>query len=236
MWSGPRNISTAMMRSWENRPDCTVVDEPFYAAYLSATGLDHPMRAEILAAQSSEYAEVVRQISAVPVTSALQYQKQMTHHIPRGMDMSWCKTLKHCFLIRDPAAVIASYAKKMPTVTEDAIGITRQVELFEEISEICGCEPVVIDSQDVLRNPLGILRQLCEALQLHFPAEAMLKWPTGRRNSDGAWAPHWYHNVEQSTGFGEYAATSPELREEYAVLARAMDPAYRQLWQRRLLP
>ena len=130
MWSGPRNISTALMRSWENRPDCSVVDEPFYACYLSETGLEHPCREQILEAQSSDREEVIAQLVDGEPGTGLYYQKHMTHHMPRGMNMDWCAGLRHCFLIRDPAEIIASYLQKMPSVSEDAIGIVRQAELI----------------------------------------------------------------------------------------------------------
>lgn len=236
MWSGPRNISTAMMRSWENREDCSVVDEPFYAAYLASTGLDHPCREQILHAQSTSYSEVVRQLTEGSADTPLHYQKHMTHHMPVGMDMSWSEDMRHCFLVRDPAQVIASYVQKMPSVDEDAIGIRRQCELFREIETITGLTPVVIDSNDVLKNPRKVLGQLCEELGIEFPAERMLRWPTGRRGSDGVWASHWYHNVEKSTGFGEYTPATPHLNEEHRALAEAMQPFYQELAEQRLLP
>ncbi len=236
MWSGPRNISTALMRSWENRPDCSVVDEPFYAAYLADTGLDHPCREQILLTQSTDYGKVIEELTRNPVPTPLQYQKQMTHHIPRGMHMDWCAGFKHCFLIRDPAQVIASYVQKMPSVDEDAIGIKRQAELFEEISKISGETPAVIDSNDVLKNPGKVLGELCDHLEIEFPSDAMLNWPTGRRASDGIWASHWYHNVEQSTGFGEYEARQPQLPPEHQALADGMQPYYQQLAGLRILP
>lgn len=236
MWSGPRNISTALMRSWENRPDCTVVDEPFYAAYLADTGLDHPCREEILIAQSTDYGKVIEELTISPVATELQYQKQMTHHIPRGMGMNWCASFKHCFLIRDPAQVIASYVQKMPSVDEDAIGIRRQAELFEQIAELSGETPVVIDSNDVLQNPEKILGELCHRLGVAFHRDAMLKWPTGRRSSDGIWAGHWYQNVEKSTGFGEYSEREPQLNPEQQRLAEQMMPYYQQLAELRILP
>jgi len=236
MWSGPRNISTAMMRSWENRPDCSVVDEPFYASYLQETGLQHPCREENLVAQSCERAEVVRQLTGEDPGTALYYQKHMTHHMPRGMDMAWCDGIRHCFLIRDPAEIIASYLNKMPSVSEEAIGIVRQVELFEEITDITGRRPAVIDSNDVLRDPRGILEQLCQTLEVPFLADAMLRWPTGRRDSDGVWASHWYQRVEQSTGFGPAAAGEPELAPEHRALAEEMRAYYEQLAQYRISP
>ena len=236
MWSGPRNISTALMRSWENRPDCSVVDEPFYAAYLADTGLEHPCRKEILLTQSTDYGKVIEELTKTPVATELQYQKQMTHHIPRGMAMSWCADFRHCFLIRDPAQVIASYARKMPEVNEDAIGIRRQAELFDQIAELCGETPLVIDSNDVLKNPEKVLGELCQRLGVAFHRDAMLNWPTGRRGSDGVWASHWYHNVEQSTGFGQYTEREAKLEANHRELAERMLPFYRQLAQLRILP
>ncbi len=236
MWSGPRNISTAMMRSWENRDDCSVVDEPFYAAYLAHTGLDHPCREAILATQATRYSTVAASLRDDQVSTPLFYQKQMTHHIPRGMDMSWCAKMKHCFLIRDPAQVIASYVQKMPSVDEDAIGIRRQAELFHEISELTGTTPAVIDSNDVLRNPAKVIGELCDYLEIDFPSEQMLSWPTGPRRSDGVWASHWYHNVEQSTGFGQYQDKTAQLQGELIALAEEMSPVYDSLASLRIRP
>ncbi len=222
MWSGPRNISTAMMRSWENRPDCTVVDEPFYACYLHETGLPHPAREAVIASQSIDRAEVIRQISEQPVATPLFYQKHMTKHMPGGMDMGWCAAMRHCFLIRDPAEVIASYLKKMPSVDEHDIGIARQAELFREISAVTGEPPCVIDAADVLRNSDAAMASLCEYLEVEYLAESMLSWPPGRRKTDGVWAPHWYRNVEMSTGFKRYQPSVPEVPEKYQELfARA---------------
>lgn len=236
MWSGPRNISTALMRSWENRADCSVVDEPFYAAYLADSGLDHPCREQILITQSTDYGKVIEELTRNPINTPLQYQKQMTHHIPRGMNMDWCTGMKHCFLIRDPAQVIASYVQKMPTVDEDAIGISRQVELFEQITNISGTRPIVIDSNDVLKNPGKILAQLCAALDIEFREQEMLHWPTGRRSSDGIWADHWYHNVVKSTGFGQYNAIEARLADEHLELAGNMQVHYQTLAAERLRP
>ena len=236
MWSGPRNISTAMMRSWENREDCSVVEEPFYAAYLTRTGLDHPCRESILGAQSTDYARVADSLARGDVDTPLYYQKHMTHHLPRGMDMKWCQEMRHCFLIRDPAQVIASYAQKMPSVNEDAIGIRRQGELFREIWAVTGTAPAVIDSNDVLMNPRKILEQLCAYLGTTFPMERMLHWPAGSRESDGVWGSHWYRNVERSTGFGQTSSSKRLLSESQQALADAMRPCYDELAERRILP
>lgn len=234
MWSGPRNISTAMMRSWENRPDCNVVDEPFYACYLQETGLEHPCRAAILDSQSGSRDAVVAQLTHTEVGSPLQYQKHMTHHMPRGMDMQWCAELVHCFLIRDPAEVIASYLQKMPEVSEDAIGIVRQAELFEEISTVTGSPPLVVDSADILRDPAAVLEQLCARLGVDWLPDSMLRWPAGRRDSDGVWASHWYQSVEASTGFARYQPKEIALSGEHRALADAMAPHYQALARHRL--
>jgi hypothetical protein len=236
MWSGPRNISTAMMRSWENRPDACVVDEPFYACYLSETGLEHPCREEILRAQSADRSEVIRQLTEVAVDTDYFYQKHMTHHMPRGMDMGWSADMRHCFLIRDPAEIIASYLEKMPEVSEDAIGIVRQKELFEEITALTGRRPAVIDSNDVLRDPRAVLQRLCAQLEVPFLEDLMLHWPTGRRASDGVWAHHWYQNVEQSTGFGTHQHRDVQLAPEHQALAAKMQACYQQLAQYRIIP
>ena len=231
MWSGPRNISTAMMRSWENRPDCTVVDEPFYACYLHETGLPHPGREAVVASQSIDRAEVIRQLTELPVATPLFYQKHMTKHMPPGMDMGWCAGMRHCFLIRDPAEVIASYLKKMPSVDEHEIGIARQAELFREISAVAGELPGVIDAADVLRDPGPVLASLCESLGVDYLSESMLGWPPGRRASDGVWAPHWYRNVEKSTGFTRYHRPVPEVPQEYQALCAGARRHYEQLRQ-----
>ncbi len=234
MWSGPRNISTAMMRSWENRPDCSVVDEPFYACYLRETGLEHPCREQILKAQSTARDIVASELTESDTGTPLHYQKHMTHHMPRGMNMDWCTGLTHCFLIRDPAEVIASYLQKMPTASEEAIGIVRQVELFEEITTLCGREPLVVDSADILKNPGAILSKLCDKLGVEWLPEHMLHWPAGRRDSDGVWAPHWYQSVEASTGFAPYQQREPALSGKHLALAEAMAPYYQALAAQRI--
>ena len=236
MWSGPRNISTAMMRSWENRSDCEVVDEPFYGCYLLETGLEHPCREEILASQSCSRERVINKLTQSESEAEVFYQKHMTHHMPSGMDMSWCKDLHHCFLIRNPAQVIASYLNKMPVVSEEAIGIVRQEELFNEITDIIGHQPAVIDSNDVLRNPAGVLEPLCEKLGVPWSADTMLQWPPGRRDSDGVWASHWYQSVELSTGFAEYKQRDIDLSAEHAALAEKMMAYYQRLAPLRIRP
>lgn len=236
MWSGPRNISTAMMRSWENRSDCSVVDEPFYACYLHETGLNHPCRDEILAAQSTSREAVIRQLTQGEPGSGIYYQKHMTHHMPRGMDMGWCADMVHCFLIRNPREVIVSYLEKMPRLSEDDIGIVRQAELFDEITAIQGLPPLVVDSADVLRDPAAVLEKLCAGLGVPWLPDAMLSWPPGRRESDGVWAPHWYQNVESSTGFGKHRHRDPQVPAQHEALAKRMQSYYLRLAEHRLMP
>lgn len=201
MWSGPRNISTAMMRSFGARPDTAVIDEPFYAAYLEMTGLDHPMREEVLASQSQDWREVVQQLlGPIPGGKQVFYQKHMTHHMLPEIGREWIAEVRNAFLIRDPAAVLASYVRTRREATLADIGVLQQRELFEREADRIGHAPPVVDSADLLANPAGVLAQLCAALGIEY-TPAMLSWPPGRRDTDGVWAPAWYKAVEQSTGF-----------------------------------
>ncbi len=201
MWSGPRNISTAMMRSFGNRSDSSVSDEPFYAYYLQRTGLEHPGRAAILASQPTDWRQVAEQITAGPVPDGVtvQYQKHMTHHLLGEVDRSALSGLRHAFLIRDPAQMLASYAKVRGEPTLDDLGLAQQVELYERFGG------PVVDAGAVLADPERLLRALCSALGADFDP-AMLSWPAGARSSDGVWASYWYDSVRRSTGF---AAPSP---------------------------
>ena len=194
MWSGPRNLSTALMRSFGNRPDCTVVDEPLYAAYLHTTGLDHPGRDAILASQPTDWRMVVHELTHGSVPTPLQYQKHMTHHLTPDIDRTALEGLAHMFLVRDPERVLVSYAKVREAPTLADLGLPQQVEIFERYGG------PVVDSADIQREPEATLRLLCEAVGIPFD-EAMLSWPPGPRDTDGVWAPYWYSRVEASTGF-----------------------------------
>jgi len=195
MWSGPRNLSTAMMRSWENRADTVVLDEPLYAAYLATTGLDHPGADEVTAAGPTDVDDAIAVCFApLPDRINVSYQKHMAHHLLPGMDRSWIDRLRNCLLLRDPRRVLASYTKVRADVSLDDIGLPQQVELSRR------CE-VVIDSEDFLRDPRGYLAEICRRLDVPFD-EAMLAWPPGPRDSDGVWSAHWYDAVNASTGFG----------------------------------
>jgi len=229
MWSGPRNISTAMMRSWENRPDTVVVDEPFYAAYLQETGLDHPGREEVIASQPTDPVEVVRRLGADD-SAPVHYAKHMTHHILRAWPLDWVGDFRNVLLIRDPAEVVASYVRSRESCEPEDIGLLQQVRLLDALPE----EPPIIDAGDFLRDPETHLRWLCDWLGIDF-TDRMLSWPAGPRESDGVWAPYWYGAVVRSTGFEAWRPRSIELNEHDAAVAQSCRRAYDTLWSRRLV-
>lgn len=229
LWSGPRNISTTLMRAFGAREDCFVADEPLYAHYLLATGLAHPGREEILARHDTDWRSVARFLTGpVPGGKRVFYQKHMSKHLLPGMGRSWLDALTHAFLIREPAEMLASYTRVIaaaPTLADT--GLPEQVELFERVADRLGRAPPVVDARDVLEDPPTVLARLCAALGLGF-SDAMLGWPAGRRATDGAWAPHWYAAVEKSTGFGP----PPPIAAAPAALARVLDecrPYYERL-------
>src|SRR5690349_20321456 len=237
MWSGPRNISTAMMRSFGARTDSVVVDEPLYAHYLRATGLDHPLREEVLASQPQRWQDAVEQLlRPLPDGVQVQYQKHMTHHLLPQIGTDWMAGLRHAYLIRDPARVIASYARVRADPELADLGFQQQAEIFERFAG------PVVDADDLLRDPPRLLRRLCEALDIEFHP-SMLSWPTGPRDSDGAWAPRWYASVEASTGFattgpagpeGSDGSARPELPERLQPLLEVATGYYDQLAAHRL--
>jgi hypothetical protein len=230
MWSGPRNLSTALMRSFENRADCSVVDEPLYAAYLATTGLDHPGRDDVIASQPVDPQVVVRELTAGPLATSVQYQKHMTHHLLPTVDRAALGALTHAFLVRDPERVLTSYAKVRDEPTLEDLGLPQQLELFETYGG------PVVDAADVLRDPRGTLGLLCSSLGIPFD-EAMLAWPAGPRDTDGVWAPHWYAGVEASTGFAPYSPGSGDpLPERLAPLLERCRPYYDALAPYRLRP
>jgi hypothetical protein len=217
MWSGPRNISTALMRSWGNRADTAVCDEPFYAHYLQHTGLAHPGAAEVIAAQETDWRKVAAYLGgAVPEGKRIFYQKHMAHHLLAHMSRGWIEELTSCFLIRDPVEMLASLARITPRPTLSDTGLPQQVEIFELVRRAKGAPPAVLDARDVLEDPRGLLSLLCETLEVEF-REEMLSWPPGGRPTDGVWARHWYGEVENSTAFKPYRPKAeplqPHLRE-----------------------
>jgi hypothetical protein len=230
MWSGPRNISTAMMRSFENRDDTAVSDEPFYAAYLKETGLEHPMRDAVLRSQPQDWRAVVEGLLGdVPGGRAVFYQKHMTHHMLPAFGRAWLAQCRNAFLIRAPEAVLASYTEKRPDVTLADIGFAEQRELFEQEADRLGHAPPVVEGADILREPRGMLTALCNALAIPFSGK-MLAWPAGRRAGDGVWAPAWYDAVEKSTGFAPPENREPPvLSTALKSIADAARPHYERL-------
>ncbi|MGB7319485.1 MAG: HAD family hydrolase [Planktotalea sp.] len=226
MWSGPRNLSTAMMYSFASRADTSVVDEPFYASYLQATGLEHPMREEVIASQSID-AETVARSLLEPVSTLHHYQKHMTQHMIEGVPRGWLKEVKNVFLIRHPARVLASWSNKHEQLTLADIGFVQQLELFEDVVA-SGQTPVVIDAADIRSNPEAMLRALCRAIEVEWDA-AMLNWPVGPKPFDGIWASHWYDAVHRSTGFAGAEGALPELNGELARLNEKALPIYERL-------
>lgn len=222
MWSGPRNLSTALMRAWENRPDTVVLDEPLYAWYLARTGLDHPGRDEILAAYPADAeGAVARCLAPVPPGVRAVYQKHMTHHLLADLDRAWLDELRHFMLLRDPVAVLASYTQVREAVTLADIGLPQQLELVDRAE-------LVIDADDFLTDPGAYLEELCQRLDLPF-TERMLSWPAGRRDSDGCWAPYWYSAVESSTGFQRPEGRGPADPERAAARIDRLPPHLRPL-------
>ncbi|MEO0618970.1 MAG: HAD family hydrolase [Pseudomonadota bacterium] len=232
MWSGPRNLSTAMMRAFSSRSDTAVIDEPFYAAYLAVTGLDHPMRDAILASQPTDpraaAADLAGRVAAQKIAATVQYEKHMTHHMVEVMPRDWFNDATHVFLIRRPERVIASYAAKRETVTLDDLGFERQTELFDLIAATARSAPAVVDCDAILADPETQLAALCADIDLPFE-EAMLSWPTGQHPADGIWGAHWYGAVERSTGFAPARALPKPSNAHQRALTEAAMPHYDHL-------
>jgi len=234
MWSGPRNISTAMMRSWENRSDTVVCDEPLYAHYLRETGIDHPGAEEVIRHHENDWRKVVAGlVGEIPGGKAIYYQKHMAHHLLPKIDRNWLDDLDNCFLIRDPREMLTSLIKNLPRPRIEDTGLPQQIEILEFVRRKSGKMPPVLDARDVLTDPARMLRLLCAALGVPF-AEAMLSWPAGRRETDGIWAKHWYEAVERSTGFEPYKRKMDELPAELEPLHRECRECYERLYELRL--
>lgn len=230
MWSGPRNLSTAMMRAWENRSDTEVMDEPLYAHYLAATGIDHPMGAEIMASLPTDGADAIaRCLAPLPDGIEVSYQKHMSHHLVPGLDREWLDHLRHVLLVRHPARVLASYVDKRADVVLTDLGLPQQLELLPRAD-------LVIDSDDFLTDPRRYLHVLCELIDVAFD-DAMVSWPAGSRRSDGVWAPHWYDTVWRSTGFAPpNDRPFPPTPAGLESLAAEAEAIYRVLAAERLVP
>jgi Sulfotransferase domain len=231
MWSGPRTVSTALMRSFGNRPDTVVADEPLYGYYLARTGTEHPGREEILASMPTDWRAVLSSLAGAPLPAGtcVFYAKHMTHHLLPEVDRRALAPFRHAYLIRDPAELLASYARVRASPALDDLGIRQQAEIF------AGFPGPVVSARDLLENPEGMLRALCEALGIPF-TPAMLAWPPGPRDTDGVWGRHWYASVWRSTGFGPYRPATGVLPPRLATLADQCRPYYERLHAHRLVP
>jgi Sulfotransferase domain len=234
MWSGPRNISTAMMRSFGSRADAAVADEPLYAHYLKVTGIPHPGRDEIIAAHESDWRKVAATLAGpVPGGRLVWYQKHMAHHLLPMIERSWLDALTHAFLIREPDEMVASLLKTYPGAGLADTGLPQQSEIFDRVADRLGRAPPVVLASDVLKDPRAQLEALCEALGIPF-LDAMLAWPAGSRDTDGAWAPYWYAAVDASTGFEPYRRRHVEPSPAQASLVDECRPYYEKLHGLRL--
>lgn len=233
MWSGPRNISTALLRSWGNREDTVVVDEPLYAHYLATTGLEHPGREVVIASQARDWRRVAEQLLApLPDGVHISYQKHMAHHLLPNIDRGWLDGLSHAFLIREPQEMLASLARVLAEPTLADTGLAQQDEILSSLLER-GEDPPVIDARDVLAAPEPMLRALCDRLGVAF-SPAMLHWPAGPRATDGVWAQWWYDTVIASTGFEPYRPPTSTLPERLEPLLEQCRPYYDRLYRRRI--
>ena len=234
MWSGPRNISTALLRAWGNRPDTFVCDEPLYAHYLVKTGIQHPGADEVIRSQENDWRTVVGWLTDyVPPGKSIFYQKHMTHHLLPEIDRGWLNRVTNAFLIREPREVVTSFAKIAGTPRIEDTGFPQQLEIFNWVRTRTGRVPPVVDSRDVLEHPQRLLRLLCESLDVEF-TDAMLSWPPGPRDTDGVWAKYWYDAVLKSTTFGPYKPKNEPVPPHLAGLLDETEEIYRQLYEHRL--
>lgn len=229
MWSGPRNLSTAMMRSFSSRADCFVSDEPFYGAYLKETGDPQPMMEAVMASMDCDWQSVATAMRGdAPDGSPVWYQKHMSHHMEGPVTIDDLADHRHAFLIRDPIRVAASYADKRTSIRPEHLGTARQRDYFERVADRLGHAPPVIDSADVLANPPHVLARLCEALKIAWDP-AMLQWDRGPHPQDGVWGSHWYDRVNASSGFGAAPGPLPDLTDDYRRVADACRADYEAL-------
>jgi hypothetical protein len=236
MWSGPRNISTALLRSWGSRPDTFVCDEPLYAHYLLQTGAAHPGADEVIRSQQTDWRTVTAWLTGdVPGGKAIFYQKHMTHHLLPEIDRGWLDRVSNAFLIRTPREVLPSLARVLAEPRLEDTGFPQQLEIFSRVRQRTGRVPPVVDARDILENPERLLRLLCAALDVEF-TPAMLSWPPGPRDTDGVWAKHWYGAVLQSTTFEPYRPRNDLIPPHLAGLLDQAEAAYRQLYEHRLRP
>tara|TARA_B100001564_G_C20454635_1_gene585104 strand:+ start:83 stop:814 length:732 start_codon:yes stop_codon:yes gene_type:complete len=234
MWSGPRNLSTALMRSFENRIDTIVIDEPFYAHFLKQTNLNHPGRDEIISTQDSNWDSIVKRITGpIPQNKSIWYQKHMAQHNLEGCDITWIKNFQNCILIRDPKYVIPSYNKEYSLLDEKLLGYSQQLDLIRILENEEGITPPIFDATDILKKPEQALKKICISVGISF-SKNMLKWPKGKRKTDGIWAKYWYQNVENSSGFKPFQKKKIIIDKELTPLYDKCLKGYSSMYEKRI--
>ena len=234
MWSGPRNLSTALMRSFENRTDTAVIDEPFYAHFLKQTNLDHPGRNEIISTLDSNWDNIVLKITGpIPQNKSIWYQKHMAQHNLEGCDFNWIKNFHNCILIRDPKYVIPSYNKEYCLSDENLLGYSQQLDLIRILEDEEGITPPIFDATDILENPEQALKKICISVGICF-SKKMLKWPKGKRKSDGIWSKYWYRNVENSSGFQPFQKKNIIIDKKLTPLYDKCLVSYNSMYEKRI--
>jgi len=234
MWSGPRNISTAMMRSFQSRGDTFVSDEPMYGHFLSITKTNHPLREEVITSMETDRKKLHKYLSTfTPGKFNIWYQKQMTQHILIDDSLEWIKDLSNVFLIRDPKQVILSYLKKFKLEDESLIGFIQLKRIFDYLKNNTESDPIVIDANDILKNPSAMLNRLCEKLKIPY-SDKMLRWKKGYRDTDGVWASHWYDNVINTTRFTSFKENKELLPKKYSKIYNQSMEIYNQLHNYRI--
>ena len=234
MWSGPRNLSTALMRSFENRTDTAVIDEPFYAHFLKQTNLNHPGRNEIISTLDSNWDNIVLKITGpIPQNKSIWYQKHMAQHNLEGCDINWIKNFHNCILIRDPKYVIPSYNKEYSLSDENLLGYSQQLDLIRILENEEGITPPIFDATDIIEKPEQALKKICISVGIRF-SQKMLKWPKGKRKSDGIWAKYWYRNVENSSGFQPFQKKNIIIDKKLTPLYDKCLVSYNSMYEKRI--
>lgn len=235
MWSGPRNISTALMRSWGSRPDTIVMDEPFYGHYLKYTELDHPGAEEVVAHHETDWRRAADELTAsLPDGKTVLYAKMMSHHLLSHIEIDWMDEMVHCFLIREPREMLTSLLRFLPRPRLVDTGLPQQMRIFRWIHKVTGEVPPVIDSKDVLEDPPGMLQALCEAVGVESN-EAMLQWRPGTHATDGVWAKHWYKQIEKATTFSPYRPKPDKVPARFAGLLAECEDLYGEMYEERIV-
>lgn len=227
--SGPRNVSTALMYSFAQRHDTCGIDEPFYACYLNKTGVDHPGKEEVLAAQSMHAEEVIEQLNAASELAHVLFIKNMAHHLDYVPD-KFLASVRNVFLIRNPREMLLSFIKKIPNPTLNDTAYEQQYRLFRYSTSTLGQSPIVIDSAELLKNPPGVIQALCEKIGIPFD-ESMLTWKKGPIPADGVWAKYWYNNVHESTGFKPYVPKEEKVPQRLQPLLETCQSYYHKLYE-----